>query len=97
MWGLPITAVLGFGIAVVGFQIAPEKWFRLRRGGDPRDEVEDAWEARVRCHVCDRSYLAVEMDRDPSSNGEAICASCGTTHHDFLRAAHKEAQEGVRA
>jgi purine-cytosine permease-like protein len=96
LWGLPITAVLAFGLGVVGFSVARPSWFALARPHDPRLEVDDAWEARVQCHVCDRSYVAVEMDRDPSAGGEAICASCGTGS-TFLRAAHDEARHPASA
>ena len=43
--------------------------------GDPALEVDDPCEARVRCHACDRSYIAEEMDRDPTAGHQAICAS----------------------
>ena len=45
---------------------AQPQWFAMKRPNDPIDEVEDAWEARVRCHRCDKSYVAQEMDRDPT-------------------------------
>ena len=49
-----------------------------RRPNDPIDEVKHAWEARVRCHRCEKSYVAHEMDRDPSGDHAAICAACAT-------------------
>lgn len=57
-------------------------WLALRFGqnpvrttdSDPRDEVEDIWETRVRCHDCDRFYVAVEMDR--TALGKVVCSAC---------------------
>lgn len=64
----------------------------LNRPGDPRDEVDDIWQTRIRCHVCDHSYIAAEMDRDPSSEGhEPICADCAGRSTAFRRAALQEA------
>ncbi|MFI0350006.1 purine-cytosine permease family protein [Actinomadura sp. 9N407] len=48
---------------------------RSKPGADLRDEVGDVWAARVACHGCDRSYVAVEMDRDAA--GAPVCAACG--------------------
>ena len=48
----------------------------MERPDDPTDEVDDPWEARVRCHACDKSYIAQEMDRDPTAGHQAICAAC---------------------
>jgi hypothetical protein len=47
---------------------------------------------RIRCNRCHRSYIAVEMDRDPSRGHQAICASCATGH-TFRAAAIAEAAE----
>ncbi|MFV2173744.1 purine-cytosine permease family protein [Actinomadura sp. LOL_016] len=58
----------------------------LRRDGDVRAEVDDAWAARLACHVCDRSYTAIEMDRDPAADGAPICAACGEVDGAFTRA-----------
>lgn len=62
---------------------------RVRRPHDPRDEVPDAWEERVLCNHCSKSYLAIEMDRDPSSSYEPICASCASSPA-FLLACWRE-------
>ncbi|MCV7065582.1 thiamine permease [Mycolicibacterium farcinogenes] len=63
----------------------------LERTHDPRDEVSDPWSVHVQCHVCARSYIAVEMDRDPSSGYEAICAEHAQSSPVFLHAARREA------
>src|SRR3954449_8288791 len=63
-WGLPLTFVLGFVIYTAATHFAKPSWFAMRRENDPALEVDDPDEARVRCHSCDKSYLAREMDRD---------------------------------
>ncbi|WP_233888010.1 purine-cytosine permease family protein [Paraburkholderia flagellata] len=65
----------------------------LRRATDPRNEVNDLWGARIECHVCKRSYSAMEMDRDPSADQQPICAGCAEGNHAFLAAAREEAQQ----
>ncbi len=52
---------------------------RAGQAHDPRDEVEDVWQDRIRCHACGKSYVAVEMDRDPAHGHEANCAACATS------------------
>jgi intracellular sulfur oxidation DsrE/DsrF family protein len=70
------AAVLRFGPSVL-----------LRRSSDLRDEVDDLTAARVACHVCERSYVAVEMDVDPTADGAPICNACAETSSAFLGAA----------
>ncbi|GII63735.1 hypothetical protein Skr01_38200 [Sphaerisporangium krabiense] len=48
----------------------------LRRDGDLRAEVDDVWAARVACGVCERSYVAFEMDRDPAGGDVPVCTAC---------------------
>ncbi|MGW4028727.1 purine-cytosine permease family protein [Streptomyces sp. NPDC004838] len=90
-WSSPVTLVL----SVVLYWLATRNAGSpvLNRGQDPRDEVEDIWEARVRCHRCDHSYIAAEMDRDPSVEGSpAICADCAGRSSGFRRAALAQAR-----
>jgi hypothetical protein len=48
-------------------------------GPDLRDEVDDVWAARIRCHVCQKSYAAVEMDRDfREESRPPVCDPCAT-------------------
>lgn len=78
-WGLPLTFVIAFALYMVAtLRSARPQWFAMVRPNDPIDEVSDAWEARVRCHRCEKSYVAHEMDRDPTADHEAICAACAT-------------------
>ena len=76
-WALVITFVLAVVIAAAGKAL--RNGSVAGRANDPRDEVEDVWADRIRCHVCHRSYVAVEMDRDPAHGDEAICAACATS------------------
>ncbi|WP_051342612.1 SCP2 sterol-binding domain-containing protein [Pseudonocardia spinosispora] len=62
---------------------------------DPRDEVADPWESRIRCHACDRSYVAQEMDRDPSAAHHAICCECAAQSPAFLAAARRESAQST--
>lgn len=93
LWGLLITFALAFGIYSAALTVARPSWFEMRRGYDPADEVDDAWHARIRCHECDKSYLACEMDRDPTHGHQAICAACATGPR-FYRAAREESEAG---
>ena len=91
-WGLPLTFVIAFGLYTLATVAARPDWFAMARPHDPIDEVEDAWAARVRCHRCDRSYVAHEMDRDPTGGHQAICAACATGPAVHA-AARREARE----
>ncbi len=88
-WSTPITLALAVVLAAVVDRTG--RGALLRRAHDPRSEVDDPWEARVRCHVCDHSYVAVEMDRDPSAEGQPpICAACGVLSTAYLQASRRE-------
>ena len=93
----PLAPVAALAVSVVLYaavlKLAPSGL--LRREGDPREEVDDAWASRVACHVCDRSYTAVEMDRDPAADGAPICAACGEVDTAFNQAARAEAAQGA--
>ncbi len=85
-------AILIYGAAL---RFARKSWFVLERPHDPKEEVDDPWEARVRCSQCDHSYLAQEMDRDPrpSYKHEPLCAACATVAGpDFHRQAASESE-----
>ena len=90
-WSAPATLALAVGgyAAALKFGRVP----LLNRGNDPRDEVEDIWEARIRCHACDKHYVAVEMDRDPSAGHAAICSGCAAESPGFYHAARAESAE----
>lgn len=95
-WAAAVTFVLAGAMYSVGVRVAPDGHAVLHRPHDPRREVDDPWEARVRCHVCDRSYLAHEMDRDPSAGHRPICTECATESMAYHRAASAEARTARR-
>jgi purine-cytosine permease-like protein len=91
-WGLPLTFAIAFGIYALATRFARPGWFAMARPNDPALEVDDPWEARVRCHRCEKSYLAREMDRDPTAGQQPICAACATGTA-FYAAARREAHQ----
>jgi hypothetical protein len=95
-WGLPLVFALAFGIYALSLRWARPSWFTMARAFDPIAEVDDAWEARVRCHHCEKHYLAREMDRDPAEGHQPICASCATGAHFYL-AARQEAESAQQS
>lgn len=92
IWAAPITCILAILIYAVSLQFARSSWFVVERPHDPRREVDDHWEARVRCHRCGSAYVAYEMDRDPARHHQPICLACASDHREFLRAARAEAR-----
>jgi purine-cytosine permease-like protein len=88
-----ITVALAAGLYYAALKFAPSAVRAC--GDDPRDEVRDVWEARIRCHACERSYVAVEMDRDPSANGAAICSACAADSSGLARAVRAGASKEV--
>lgn len=100
-WALPLAFAVSAAVQAIGSLVDRERGRAvLHRPHDPRDEVEDPWETHVRCHVCDRSYVAMEMDRDPSAGHAAICADHAQASTAFSAAARAEAQRpasGARA
>ncbi|QLJ12584.1 hypothetical protein H0H12_19265 [Pseudomonas putida] len=64
----------------------------IRRAGEPRSEVTDVWSQHIKCHICDRSYTAIEVDCDPSTDQKAICTGCAEGNHAFLQAVKQESQ-----
>ena len=95
-WGLPLTFVIAFGVYAGALTAAKSSWFAMDRPFDPIDEVDDPWEVRVRCHRCDKHYLARETDRDPSAGHQAICAGCATGRA-FYAAARKRGADAAHA
>ncbi|MFF4796073.1 purine-cytosine permease family protein [Streptomyces sp. NPDC001276] len=94
-WSTPLVLVLSVLLYAAAHRLG--RPVVLDRPGDPRDEVDDIWQARVRCHACDHSYIAAEMDRDPSIEGhDAICADCAGRSTAFRRAALHEARAAAQ-
>lgn len=92
IWAAPITCALAVVLYAISLRFARDSWFVMDRPHDPRTEVEDQWEVRVRCYHCGNAYVAYEMDRDPASGHRPICLACASDHSDFLRAARSEAR-----
>jgi hypothetical protein len=90
-WALPTTFIVSGGLYALALAAARPSWFVTRRPNDPRLEVADAWRQRILCESCDRSYVAVEMDRHPEGRREAICSQCATAY-GFHRATQQEAR-----
>jgi purine-cytosine permease-like protein len=95
-WFAPATFLVAFAAYSVALAATRGAAFVLDRPGDPRREVTDVWSARVRCHACRRSYVAQEMDRDPSTGYQAICCECAASSRRFLEAARREATRAER-
>lgn len=95
-WFAPAAAVVSFVVYSVALLIKGDASFALSRPADPRREVADGWRSRVRCHQCGHSYVAQEMDRDPSAGHQAICCECAASSRHFLEAAHREATSAER-
>jgi len=96
-WGAIVTFIVAFGLQYALVAGTNKRVWLLSRPHDPRDEVDDMWEARARCHVCDRSYVVYEMDRDPSADQKAICAGCASESMTFYSACRAEHQEMEKA
>ncbi|MFC5996290.1 purine-cytosine permease family protein [Pseudonocardia hispaniensis] len=91
-WALPVAFLVSATVQAVGSLATPGRGRAvLERPHDPREEVGDVWADRVRCHVCERFYVAVEMDRDPAAGHEAICAEHAQANPTFQRAAVRDA------
>lgn len=90
-WSAPITFVL----SLLGYVVTYRFDALVHRPHDPCEEVEDEWESRVQCHECQKSYVAIEMDRDPRVGHDAICAGCAAADPVFYHAAVQEAREGA--
>ncbi|MHC5560825.1 purine-cytosine permease family protein [Kocuria sp. U4B] len=89
-WSTPTTFALGAILYAIAYK-ATAATTLLKRHHDPRDEVDNVWEARIRCHVCDHSYIAVEMDRDPSVAGQPpICTACAGLSRTYRQACLNE-------
>lgn len=91
-WSSPITFAIAFGVHFGTIRMSTITAWYMPRPNDPREEVTDVWEARIRCHACDRSYIAYEMDRDPSHDQKPICAGCASESMSFYGAARDEAR-----
>lgn len=84
-----ISVVAGASYWLISKSVHSQK---LRRATEPRNEVADVWHQHIKCHVCERSYSAIEMDADPSASQRAICIGCAEGNQVFLQAVQSESQ-----
>lgn len=94
-FALIITYAVSTVVYGVALMFARSGWFTVVRPADPAQEFVDPWEVHVQCHKCEKSYVVVEMDRDPSNQHEAICVSCATGH-EFQAAARSDSAQYAR-
>jgi purine-cytosine permease-like protein len=87
-----ITLIVASAFYAIALNVRSYDSMKMKRAHDPRDEVDDIWSTRIECHVCERSYTALEMDRDPSADHKAICSACAEMNRPFLAAAYEEAK-----
>ncbi|WP_435069743.1 purine-cytosine permease family protein [Amycolatopsis thermoflava] len=92
-WALPLSFLVTAAAQIAGMLARRRTQVVLDRPHDPRTEVPDPWACHVRCHVCQLSYIAIEMDRDPSAGHDAICAEHAQNNAAFARAARAEAAD----
>ncbi|MEV5013481.1 purine-cytosine permease family protein [Streptomyces rochei] len=91
-WAVPIVIVLAALLYAALDRVQPPHKAILIRPDDPRAQVDDEWAARIKCARCHRSYVAYEMDCDPSNEGRPICSQCGDTTPGFYRQSAAEAE-----
>lgn len=96
IWAPPIALAVAVAVYAVSLVMARRSWFVVERPFDPRNEVDDPWTARIRCHHCKQAYIAHEMDRDPACGHAPICLACASDNREFLRAARAEARSYTR-
>ena len=92
IWALVITFVLAVVIYAAFLVAGRGSQTVLNRPFDPHTEVNDLWNDRIQCAICEKSYVAIEIDRDPSNGHRPICASCATGRN-FRAATLAEASE----
>lgn len=92
IWAPPFTLAIAVAIYAASLMVARRSWYVEDRPHDPRNEVDNPWSARIRCHHCSQAYIAHEMDRDPSAHHEPICLACASDRSEFLVAARAEAR-----
>lgn len=90
-WAVPLVLVMAPIVYKLLLLVFPRR--TVQRPWDPRGEVDDPWEDRVRCASCTRRYLAIEIDRDPSNEMKPICASCAENNGAFLAAADEDSRQ----
>lgn len=70
-----ISLVISVVLYAVVFQVSSS----TRRRESPLKtwaDVDDAWNTYIRCARCERSYVAVEIDKDDYADGDPVCDAC---------------------
>ena len=91
-WTIPLVFVLAGLLYLVLDRLQAPQRAVLSRPNDPRTEVGDVWRDRVRCALCHKHYLALEMDRNPAAGYQPICTLCAERNRGFSQAARREAR-----
>jgi hypothetical protein len=74
--GAPAVALV---LSVVLYAVAVKaRPLAAPAAADPRLEVEDAAATRAECHRCAKSYVVLEMDREPAAGDAPVCDGCAT-------------------
>ncbi|MQY14148.1 hypothetical protein SRB5_43100 [Streptomyces sp. RB5] len=70
----PVALVASVVLYAAAVKLLPA----VSRADDPRDEVADPAGTYAECHGCAKSYVVLEMDREPAAGGAAVCDECAT-------------------
>ena len=73
-----MPAIVVFAVSVVLYAatlLVTKGTRRIMNTADARNLAADPWEARLACGVCDRAYIALEMDL---ADGKVVCDECAT-------------------
>jgi hypothetical protein len=74
-----MPAVFVFVVSVILYALTllvPKATAKTMTAADPRDLVDDPWEARLTCGACGRAYITLEMDL---ADGRIVCDECATS------------------
>jgi len=95
-YALILTYVVSTAVYGGALLLARPSWFATARPLDPAAEMADPWNVHIQCHKCKKSYVSIEIDRDPHQEHAAICAECATGH-EFQAAARAESEAHARS
>lgn len=73
---MPAIVVLVISVVLYALLLlVSRRALRPAPAADPRDLTDDPREARLTCDVCERAYIALEMDL---ADGKVVCDECAT-------------------
>ncbi|MBO0820474.1 MAG: hypothetical protein J2P26_06440, partial [Nocardiopsaceae bacterium] len=75
--GMPAIVVFAVSVVLYALLLLVSRRAPVAQeaAADPRDLVPDPSEARLACDICDRAYIALEMDL---AGGRVVCDECAT-------------------